>query len=317
MNLKIVVFLFFMIFVSGCTDDSAGSSVGTTAAGDRETQIVASDILSINLLEIIPASELSTDRPFILRLEAENVGNNPVRLQIDSVGKYDGDMVLYDHCSDLFDIDSFKMSPSHSGSPDTIEIKPDALQFFEWRMNTPGSDIVSDAGVTCNFYVQLSYDAVASTNTYVYFATPFEILRSFYTRKNMYLLGSNLATDGPLKININPDSDQPIAMDYYAWTASINIENVGDGLAEVKSLKLVLPDEIDTAGSTTVDGDDVCNLDKAENLEIYKKGSEVIPCMFTPPDEDVLIATAYKIKAVAEYTYTVTDNVQLKVKPLV
>ncbi|MEA2003473.1 MAG: hypothetical protein U9O53_00755, partial [archaeon] len=177
--------------------------------------------------------------------------------------------------------------------------------------------MVSDAGVTCNLNVQLSYDAVASTNAYVYFATPFEILRSFYTRKNMYLLGSNLATDGPLKVNVNPDSDQPITMDYNAWVASINIENMGDGLAEVKSLELVLPDEIDTAGSTVPDEGDLCNLNKAENLEVYGKGSEVITCMFTPPDEEVLIATAYKIKAVAEYTYIITDNVQITVKPLV
>ncbi len=317
MGWRVLVILFFVVLVSGCAGDGAGGSGEVTVAGNKETQIIASDILSINFLGIVPANELSTDRPFIVRLEVENIGNNPVSLEVDSTGKYDGDMLLYDHCSDLFDIDSFKMSPSYSGSPDTIEIKPDTLQFFEWKMKTPGSDMVSDAGVACNFNVQLSYDAVASTNTYVYFATPFEILRSFYTRKNMYLLGSNLATDGPLKVNVNPDSDQPITMDYNAWIASINIENVGDGLAEVKSLKLVLPDEIDTAGSTTVDGEDLCNLDKAENLEIYGKGSEVITCMFTPPDEEVLIATAYKIKAVAEYTYTITDNVQLTVKPLV
>ena len=316
MGKHIAAFIFLVLIISGCTGGDSGTG-GTTVVGNKETQIVASDILSINLLEVIPSDQLSTDRPFIVRLETENVGNNPVTLQVDSIGSYDGDMVLYEYCSDIFEIDSFKMNPSHSGNPDEIEIKPDALQFFEWKSRTPGSDIVSDAGVTCNLYVQLSYDAVASTNTYVYFATPFEILRSFYTRKNMYLLGSNLATDGPLKINIISDSQQPIAMDNNAWTVSINIENVGDGLAEVKSLELVLPDEIDTAGSTTIDGEDICNLEKAENLEIYKKGSQVITCMFTPPDEKVLIATAYKIKAVANYTYTVKDSVQLSVKPLI
>ncbi len=310
MDKCIVTFIFLVLIISGCTGDDSG---GTTVTGNKETQIVASDILSINRLEIIPSGQLSIDRSFIVRLEVENVGNNPVTLQVDSSGSYDGDMVLYDYNSDIFEINSFKMSPSHSGDPDEIEIKPDALQFFEWKSRTPGRNIVSDAGETCDFYVQLSYDAVASTNTYVYFATPFEILRSFYTRKNMYLLGSNLATDGPLKVNIISDSQQPIAMDNNAWTVSINIENVGDGLVDVKNLTLVLPDEIDTAGSTTIDGKDICNLEKAENLKIYEKGSKEITCMFTPPDEDVLIATAYKIKAVAEYTYTVKDSVQLSV----
>ncbi len=316
MDWRIVALIFLILTISGCIGDDSNTG-GTTVTGNKDTQIVASDILSINLLEVIPSDSLSTDRPFKVRLKVDNVGNNPVTLQVDSSGSYDGDMILYDYNSDIFEIDSFKMNPSHSGDPDSIEIKPDALQFFEWGSRTPGTNIVSDVGKISDFYVQLSYDAVASTNAYVYFATPFEILRSFYTRKNMYLLGSNLATDGPLKINIISDSQQPIAMDNNAWTVSINIENVGDGLADVKNLKLVLPDEIDTAGSTTVDGEDICNLEKAENLLIYKEGSKEITCMFIPPDEDVLIATAYKIKAVVEYTYTIKDSVQLSVKPLV
>ena len=315
MDKCIAACIFIVFIIGGCTDSDSDPS-GTTVTGNKETQIVASDILSINFFGVIPSNQLSTDRPFIVHLEVENIGNNPVTLQVDSSGSYDGDMVIYDYCSDIFEIDSFKMSPSYSGDPDEIEINPKTLQFFEWKSRTPDRDIVSDAGVVCNLYMQLSYDTVASTNAYVYFATPFEILRSFYTRKNMYLLGSNLATDGPLKVNIISDSQQPIAMDNNAWTVSINIENVGDGIVDVKNLTLVLPDEIETAGTNTTSGEDICNLDKAENLEIYKKSSKVITCMFTPPDEKVLIATAYKIKAVVEYTYTIKDSVQLSVKPL-
>lgn len=310
---KIIIFLIFSVmFVSGCTDEG-GASGGSSVSGNKETEILAEDILSLNAFEIIPSETLTPDRAFILRLEAENIGNNAVTLKVDDSGSYDGDNVLYDYCSDIFTIDdprsSFKMNPKPVGTPNEIEINPSALQFFEWKMKAPGLDIVTDAGITCNFMAQLSYEASASTNTYVYFATPFEILRSFYTMKNMYLLGSNIATDGPLKINVIPDVDQPVAMDNYAWTASINIENVGGGLAEIKSLKLILPDEINY-----VTGSD-CDIDKAENLEIRNGGSNQIPCMFTPPNENVLIATAYKIKAVAEYTYTVTDSIQVTVKP--
>ncbi|NOQ55260.1 MAG: hypothetical protein GQ477_00475 [Nanohaloarchaea archaeon] len=308
MNRYIMFFAFLIIFISGCTD---GSNSDSSVSGNEETEISVSDILSINDFQIIPSETITPDRSFILRLEVENIGNNPVILKVDDSGAYDGDMILFNTCGifHLDDDNSFIMNPSHSGKPSEIEIKSRMVQYFEWKMRAPSEGLVTELGTICDFTAQFSYDAVASTNTYVYFATPFEILRSFYTKKNMYLLGSNIATDGPLKVNIVPDVDQPVAMDNYAWTASINIENVGDGLAEVKSLKLILPDEIDY-----VSGVD-CDLDKAENLEIRNGGSNQISCMFTPPNEDVLIATAYKIKAVAEYTYTVTDSIQVTVKP--
>ncbi len=70
-----------------------------------------------------------------------------------------------------------------------------------------------------------------------------------------------------------------------------------------------------TSGVLLFDGSDWSMIGGTENLEIRNGGSNQIPCMFTPPNENVLIATAYKIKAVAEYTYTVTDNIQVTVKP--
>ncbi|MBW6461472.1 MAG: hypothetical protein K0B07_00265 [DPANN group archaeon] len=313
MNKGIMFLVFFILVISGCTGDG-NSNGGLSVSGNKDTEILAIDILSINDFEIIPSEQLTPGKSFILRLEAENIGNNPVTLKVDDFGSYDGDKILYDYCSDIFSLDdsttSFRLNPSPVGIHNDIEIKSNALQFFEWRMKTSDDlNTMNDAGITCNFMSQLSYDAVASTNTYVYFATPFEILRSFYTKQNMYLLGSNIATNGPLKINIVTDYEQPIAIDNNAWTISINIENVGDGLAEIISLNLVQPKEI------SYDINFECDLNKAENLDIYKGGSDFITCMFTPPHEDVLIATAYKIKAVAKYTYTVTDSIQVTVKP--
>ncbi|MEA3229637.1 MAG: hypothetical protein U9P44_01870 [archaeon] len=312
----ILILLFFVFLVSGCVGDTDDG--GISVSGDRETQIDMSDILVINRIDSIPSTTLKPDRQFTVRLETENLGKNSVNL---IVGDDDGSMVLYDWCSDIFRLRgsrSFVMTPHkatfRSDNYDVVEIKPGALQFFEWDMWTPRKEDISAKGVTCDFKVQLSYDAVASTNAYVYFATLFEISRSIYTRRNMYLLGSNLATDGPLKINVVFDSDQPVPLDKNTWSASINMENIGEGIVNVKNLELILPDQIDTVGDG-VDGTRYCDLDKAENLEINKGSSEVITCVFIPVKEDVLIATAYKVKAEAEYTYIIYDSLTINVEP--
>lgn len=316
----IVIFVSLVFLVSGCVDFSApGSSGASSVSGNEDTEIIVSDILSINRLEIIPTNTLSSSKPFTLRLEIENTGDNSIFVSVDKGGSYDGDMLLCDYCSDMFSfetVDSFKMNPSHSGNPSVIEMKPGLMQFFEWKLVTPSEEMLYGMMTRCNLALQVSYDTVAFTNTYIYFATPFEISRSFYTRKNMYLLGSNIATDGPLKVNIVPFSDQPIPIDYDAWSVSINIENLGDGLANVTKLDLVLPSEITRAGIVTAAGMDICNLESAENLDIYKDGSERIVCMFDPPDETVLIATAYKLKAVVDYTYVLKDSVTVTVEPI-
>ena len=303
-------FVFVIILISGCTYDAGGN--GLSVSGNEDTEIFVSDILLINDFKVIPSETLTPDRSFILSLEIENSADNSVILKVDDSGIYDGDKILQNYCSDKFSFDDsenpFSMNPSYSEKPNEIIIKSQMVQYFEWDMRSPSLDLVSELGETCDFSIQLSYDNVASTNAYVYFATPFEILRSFYTNKNMYLVGSNIATDGPLKVNIVTDSEQPIAIDNHEWIVSINLENLGDGLAEVRDLKLILPNEIDY-----VVGSD-CDLEKAKNIEIQNKSFNQISCMFTPPDESILIATAYKIKAVVEYTYTITEDLKVIVK---
>ena len=100
MNKMIIFLVFSVMLVSGCTDEG-GASGGSSVSGNKETEILAEDILSLNAFEIIPSETLTPDKSFILRLEAENIGNNAVTLKVDDSGSYDGDNVLYDYCSDI------------------------------------------------------------------------------------------------------------------------------------------------------------------------------------------------------------------------
>ncbi len=320
MHKMIGLLIMSVLLLSGCTGNIS-TGPGNTVSGNEKTDHHSSDLVTIERFDAIPSTELTPGRTFELYLEVYNSGEDPIQIQVNRDGEDgDGDAIIKDYC-DIFEPINFRSS-RNIDDEGKITLNPESRANFRWKIRAPSSKDISQISnalsASCQFSANIKYDAESYTDSYVYFATPYEISRSIYTRKNMHLLGTNIATDGPLKININTPSEQPIPMGEWMWDISVNMENLGDGLVMIDSLDLILPDGIaETADAVTKDNKrrEVCDFDSQENLEIRSsEGSQPIECTLKPLYGDFIIATAFKVRAKAEYTYLLQDVIEVTVE---
>lgn len=258
---------------------------GCTGSGKTKTEIVSKDMITIKSIDIFPSKTVQTDDIIVIRMEAENGGQEAAFLLADadsnSGGEFNGDYLLIDHCPSLYnsknkglDADFQILSGGTCTTPDEtvprvkdsagnpiegcyIRFDPKQSHTFQWTLKAPSASQISELTHKCTFKFQTAYAARAMTNTYVYFADPLELAERLYTKKEMALAGDNIASFGPMAINFVPAEPQPIAAEPEGkWTVFLNLMNVGKGIADVSSLGIALPSGISTYVSA--DGIDQC-----------------------------------------------------------
>lgn len=128
-----------------------------------------------------------------------------------------------------------------------LKIPPGQSHTFQWSLKAPASDRIADITQKCMFKFQTAYAAKAVTNTYVYFADPIEVAQRMYTKKDMTLVGDNIASYGPVAVNFAPAEPQPIpARTDGKWTVFLNMKNVGEGITDIDVLSILLPENVMT-----------------------------------------------------------------------
>ncbi|MBU4245478.1 MAG: hypothetical protein ABIF85_07090 [Nanoarchaeota archaeon] len=159
-----------------------------------------------------------------------------------------------------------------TGKPVTacyLKIPSGQSHTVQWAMKAPSSEKIAEMTHKCTFKFQTAYSAKAITNTYVYFADPIEVAQRLYTKKDMTLVGDNIASYGPVAVNFAPAEPQPIParMDS-EWTVFLNVRNVGEGIAEVSNLDILTASEIELRGNKILGCAGLKNIN--ENLALFK-----------------------------------------------
>ncbi len=276
--------LLFVIFLAGCLDD-----------GRTTTEIKSKDMLTIKSIDIFPSKDLQPGDTIIVRMEVENVGQESTHLLVDKSTSdskaldWNGDYLLIDHCPSLYNANSnaglkdadFQIlsggtcatlcDPADSackipqvGDSDGVRIGGTACYLkipsgqshtFQWSMKAPSTDKIADMTHKCTFKFQIAYASKAVTNTYVYFADPIEVAQRIYTKKDMSLVGDNIASYGPVAVNFETAEPQPIPARTNSdgtpekWTVFLNLRNVGTGLTDVSAIDLLRPEGVELIGS--------------------------------------------------------------------
>ncbi len=256
----ICIALGIVIFLAGCL-----------GGGRTKTEVVSKDMLKIKSIDIFPSKEVQPKDTIVIRMEAENMGQEDSYLLVDKDAKdskdenWNGDYLLIDHCSTLYSQDkkdsefqilsggrcitlddNVPMVKDSGGSKIKgdacyLKISPQQSQTFQWTMKAPTDDEIAKMTQKCMFKFQTAYAAKAVTNTYVYFADPLEVAQRLYTKKEMSLAGDNIASYGPVAVNFVPAEPQPVpAKRGGTWTVFLNMMNVGEGIADVNDLKMSL-----------------------------------------------------------------------------
>ncbi len=308
---NLVLFLGIIILISGCTN------------GGKGTEVISTDILKINDIDIFPSKELNPGDTLVIRMEVENVGKEDVNLFIEKKDET-GDLLLIDCCNTRYTIleNEFKLIPNRtqkeSDNKKFITLKPDDIQYFQWKIEAPEKDALMGLTDKCMFKFQADYVSSAQTTTYIYFATPTEVMQRLYTDKELNLRGDNVASYGPLVINFETAEEQPIsAGDGYTTTIRLTLKNFGSGIVNVTDLNLILPAGVSKKSCDMFDGETgtlSINKEKAGDiLKIYKDKSSTISCTLNTPK--VAVLTPYRFISRASYNYILREDILIKTSP--
>ena len=321
-KIRLISLYILIVFISGCT---GGSQL------PENTQIISNDLIQVNRLEVSPSTEIPTDGPFLILMEIENIGQVPVTYFLDSDSTpevsvdFDGDAVLVDYCDYLYEITDFSIVPNKPCLADYLNscymnIRPGEVQMLQWKLKAPSEDDIMVGEHMCKFAFYLNYSSQAITTNYIYFASSQELAERQYSDKELSLTGSNIATYGPVAINLRPAEPQPISSDS-KWTLYMTVKNFGTGIVNIEDLYVSLPDVVDISDLCDpelfyVKGGDKLTLvdsDKADEKKvIFRDRSTDLPCvLLAPPKPEVPILTPYKFVANVSYDYIMSGDLQI------
>ncbi len=240
--------LVLVIFVSGCN------------GGDTRTEVVSTDMLVIEDIHAIPSQVVRDGDTIVIRMDVTNVGQNDVWMFVDDSGGVRGDFVLVNFCDGMYELqdkgfDIISVSgPKCSTPEDDFEVEisgkvlenpcyvkfvPEQTHVFQWTIDAPSKDKLHGLTSECTFNFQTIYAGVAETITYVYFAIPHEVAQRIYTKNDLTLVGDNVASYGPVVANFETGEAQPIrAGGEDTWTVYLNLKNLGNGVAKIRSIEL-------------------------------------------------------------------------------
>lgn len=321
---KLFLIIIPILIISGCID-------GTT------TKIESKDLLKINDIEIFPDQRVSPETELTIMMEVENVGLTDVFYLVDRDGNIntgikenlDGDALLYDYCSTIYELTDFKMIPKKDCKDQPRDsqgnaifedpyidsvgigegcysiIRSGEIHMFQWNIKAPSSEKTLGITHQCDFKFQVKYLAEAETNSYIYFANPDEIIQRIYTDNDLSIKGDNIATYGPVAINLETPP-QPIPADG-KFTLYFTFNNVGKGIAKLKETEnnFKLDSEIDDENGKT----ECAKKINDQEVQIYGKDSSRISCSFTAPTVSILKPFRFTSEAIYEYTLTETKTI--------
>ncbi|MCK5039789.1 MAG: hypothetical protein KAR87_02375 [Candidatus Aenigmarchaeota archaeon] len=298
-------------------------------------------------------------------------------LAIDSIlppedsSKFIASSVLAQYCGSLYGIKDFNVFPNYRislfegdiktetiGKKDTkyaqsvivgrqILLEPKDSIELVWKIKAPSNDDTSGLMQPCRFHFNVKYSAEAKSESHIYFANPLEIIQKSITDKEMSMKGNTVRTFGPMSIEIEPTTKQPIESstgtddeERNRWTIKLIVSNKGAGYGHIKTLSLdVNKNPSDIFGRTGLPLSELneyfCDFrnngnlleikdsmnkdDEGENkiylnkLDIYKSKTSEIRCTLDAPEVNIM--EPYRFTAKAKYDYIIQGYLDVKTKP--
>jgi len=222
---EVIVLLILAILASGCADSSGGEGISVQSLGVEPSQIYAGSSTSVSM-------------------EVRNSG----LLEANLITGDNGNNVLTNHCTDIFDITEYRASSSRVASTeDNYTLDQGEVARFYWRLKQQDTSEVPLNGFRCDLKFELPFNY--SVNAY----------KQLQFKQNREVEGStqlqSKVSEGPLRVvmeTIGSTSKQPntiLAQDdasiYITVENSDSQESPYQGLIEINDIRISSTDSIE------------------------------------------------------------------------
>jgi hypothetical protein len=300
---KLILTLILILLVSGCTGmpDLFGLFPQKTEVKEKPP-----DVIVIQNVNVLPPPPINAGDQFSVSFE---LSNQEEERDVNVEYKLLDDGLCW----------------TTSTTSDSIEnFVPGQVEFIEWTFDTPSADEIAYISTKCpiRFNVNYKFEAISEIEANVITNTRYYQLQQsgeFKTFTPTLTVGR-----GPIKIYMEFGASLPIQNDS-TLPVYVTVEDKGTGLLLTKiptgDLKIEVPPGFDSEGCGdrfTCSGSECWNT---VNISMIKRKSPTFRCSFTTPSagtglNEVSLEKTYFISAHLNYTYDVTNQVDVEVKPL-
>jgi len=308
---KIIICIFLVLLVAGCTGmpDIFGNIFGT----QKKTKELPPDVIVVQNIHTLPAPPINTGDQFSVSFE---VANQEEQREVKDVAYKLLDSGLCKWRSGNLNESTFTTEGNY--------FLPKQVEFVEWTFNTPNASEIAYLSTKCpiRFRVNYSFEAVSEIDVDVISEQKYSQLQQtggFKTFVPTLSMGR-----GPIKVLMEFGASLPVKNNT-VLPIYITVQDKGTGLYSTipdeadKRLVIKIPNR--TTGFIFQDCGErfTCDSNTNEcwnnqNITMIERKSPTFRCSFTTPD--VPIEKIYNIEASLNYTYDVTNEVDVEVKPI-
>ena len=297
--------MFLVLLVAGCTGmpDVFGNIFGT----QKKTKELPPDVIVVQNIHTLPAPPINTGDQFSVSFE---VANQEEQREVKDVS-----YKLLDSGLCTWNLSSPK---EHTFTKEGNYFLPHQVEFVEWTFNTPSASDIAYLSTKCpiRFNVNYSFDAVSEIDVDVISEQKYNQLQQtggFKTFVPTLSIGR-----GPIKVLMEFGASLPIKNNT-VLPLYVTVQDKGTGLYSTipeKHLVVKMPDDFilekPSCGERFECSGNECYNN--QSIIMIERKSPTFRCSFTTPD--VLIEKVYNIEASLNYTYDVTNEVDVEVKPI-
>jgi len=306
--MKKIILLISILFISGCVGmPDIFNLTGTQKTKVKEQPL---DVITVQNINTLPKPPINTGDQFSISFEVTNLEEER---EVEDVS-YE---LLDTGLCELFGGDDKEKSFT-TDSP----FVPKQNEFVEWTFKAPTAEDLVHINSKCpvRFKVSYSFDAVSEIEVDVISADKYNQLQQsgeFKTFVPTLSLGR-----GPLRIMLEFGASQPIKANVIL-PIYVTVEDKGTGLYATipkNALTLTVPTGFSWGGASSCGERFECPTEKLcynkEEIMMIERKSPTFRCSLTTPSS-VAIEKVYNIEAALNYTYDITNQVDVDIKAIV
>ncbi len=314
----IILSILSILFISGCVEMPEAFKGIFPGMEGTEVKELPPDVIVIQNINVLPNPPVNSGDQFSVSFEVKN--------QEEAREVPEMYIQLFDYGLCTPQIDTTEWEPQADGisyKKDYKNFAPLQTEFVEWTFTAPSTDIIGNLPTECPIRFKVSYKFTSLSRVNVDVISK-ERLQQIQRSGNVSTFTPTVSVGrGPIKIYFSFGASLPIRTSSTGFESIlpvfISIEDKGTGLLSnipAGKLSIKYPKEFTIKSYDKFDcSDNICT----NNVEIpmIKKKSPPLRLSFIMPTNDTVpVERTFFISAELNYTYDITGETNVEVKPI-
>jgi len=307
----LILALILIVIISGCTgmpDFLQG------IFGRPEVKELPPDVIVVENIKTLPKPPLNAGDRFTITFELVNkdeMKDMSVDVELFDYGLCNATGLLLTEWTDIGGVYN-----------KTYDLSPLETDFIEWSFLAPGNEKIAYLTAKCPIRFKVSYNYNSTSQVVVGVINQEERMRRLRAGQTITFVPNQTIGRGPIKIYFDFGASLPV-VNKTVLPVFITVEDKGTGLLgkiekEYLSLKVhenfTNPTTCERFRDDPYSDDDYNIYNNTNDIEMIKRKSPLIRCSFEAPD--VNIEQTYFFYSTIKYSYDLSYEVDVKVKPL-